>query len=75
MQYIKNIICNFGWNFIKKQHDDGETSLHYSVKYGKPEITKLLLDNGANPFIKNKDGNTPLDLIKDLEIKKILNNT
>uniref|UniRef100_A0A8C2L2C2 Poly [ADP-ribose] polymerase n=1 Tax=Cyprinus carpio TaxID=7962 RepID=A0A8C2L2C2_CYPCA len=41
------------------------TPLHEAAIKGKDEICKLLLRHGANPTKKNRDGNTPLDLVKD----------
>ena len=36
------------------------------------EIAKLLLANGANPRIKNKNGKTPIDYAKNSEMKAVL---
>uniref|UniRef100_A0A8C1T4F0 Poly [ADP-ribose] polymerase n=1 Tax=Cyprinus carpio TaxID=7962 RepID=A0A8C1T4F0_CYPCA len=41
------------------------TPLHEAAIKGKYEICKLLLRHGADPTKKNRDGNTPLDLVKD----------
>ncbi|XP_041117077.1 poly [ADP-ribose] polymerase tankyrase-2-like isoform X2 [Polyodon spathula] len=41
------------------------TPLHEAAAKGKYEICKLLLQHGADPIKKNRDGNTPLDLVKD----------
>jgi hypothetical protein len=35
------------------------TPLHFSAEEGHPDVTKLLLDNGANPHLKNESGSTP----------------
>lgn len=32
---------------------------------GKADIVRLLLQHGADPAKKNRDGATPLDLVKD----------
>ncbi|CAB0035013.1 unnamed protein product [Trichogramma brassicae] len=39
------------------------TPLHYSVTYGNPEVTELLLRRGANPNLAAVDGSTPLHII------------
>ena len=39
--------------------------LHEAASKGKYEICKLLLRHGADPLKKNRDGNTPLDLVKE----------
>ncbi|CAF1195201.1 unnamed protein product [Adineta ricciae] len=41
------------------------TPLHESAIKGKFEICKLLLKHGADPNKKNRDGATPLDLVKE----------
>ena len=56
---------------INSQDDDGNTSLHYPLSnvirdkrylpYSK-EIVKVLIEEGADPHIKNKDGKSPTDL-------------
>ncbi|VEN57461.1 unnamed protein product [Callosobruchus maculatus] len=41
------------------------TPLHEAAAKGKYEIVKLLLKHGADPSKKNRDGATPLDLVRD----------
>lgn len=41
------------------------TPLHEATAKGKYDIVKLLLKHGADPSKKNRDGNTPLDLVRD----------
>uniref|UniRef100_A0A8C7Z3E4 Poly [ADP-ribose] polymerase n=1 Tax=Oryzias sinensis TaxID=183150 RepID=A0A8C7Z3E4_9TELE len=41
------------------------TPLHEAAAKGKYEICKLLLKHGADPTKKNRDGNIPLDMVKD----------
>ncbi|KAG7325530.1 hypothetical protein KOW79_011846 [Hemibagrus wyckioides] len=50
------------------------TPLHEAAAKGKYEICKLLLQHGADPTKKNRDGNTPLDLVKegDTDIQDLL---
>jgi len=36
------------------------------------EIARLLLTNGANPRIKNKNGKMPIDYVKNPEMKDVL---
>lgn len=40
---------------------DGRTPLHYAAQWGLQKAVRLLLDHGAHPSIKSKDGLTPLD--------------
>ncbi|KAM9336972.1 poly [ADP-ribose] polymerase tankyrase-2 [Symphorus nematophorus] len=44
------------------------TPLHEAAAKGKYDICKLLLQHGADPTRKNRDGNTPLDLVKDADM-------
>ena len=48
------------------------TPLHEAAAKGKYEICKILLEHGADPHRKNRDGQTPLDLARDNDIKDIL---
>ncbi|XP_061565179.1 poly [ADP-ribose] polymerase tankyrase-2-like [Cololabis saira] len=43
------------------------TPLHEAAAKGKYEICKLLLQRGADPTRKNRDGNTPLDMVRDVD--------
>lgn len=52
---------------MNKQNALGETPLHYCSKYNLPECMKLLLKSGADLHIKNNNGETPLDLAKNLK--------
>ena len=42
------------------QDKDGQTLLHFSTKQKKRTITKILLEYGADPNIKDDKGDTPL---------------
>ncbi|KAF8562003.1 hypothetical protein P879_10167 [Paragonimus westermani] len=43
------------------------TPLHEAAAKGKFEICRLLLQHGADPTKKNRDGHTPIDLVKDID--------
>ena len=47
------------------------TPLHEGSAKGKYEIVKLLLKHGADPTKKNRDGHTPMDLVKEGNTKFI----
>lgn len=50
---------------INKKNKDGETPLHIAArKAGDPIIVKALLENSADPLIKNNNNQTPLDIAK-----------
>jgi ankyrin repeat protein len=44
-------------------HREGWTPLHVALHYEFFDIAKLLLDHGADPNIRNDEGQTPLELI------------
>jgi ankyrin repeat protein len=43
-----------------------ESTLHRAVQCGSMEIVLRLLDLGADPLQKDKDGNTPIDVAKNM---------
>ncbi len=44
------------------QNMDGQTALHLAIENHQYQLVKLLIDHGANPLIKNKNGKTAFDL-------------
>lgn len=49
---------------------DGRTALHAAAVPHRLEVLKLYLDAGADPWIKDNDGVTPLDLAKKRGVPK-----
>ena len=48
---------------VNAQDVGGMTALHYAVMYEKAEVVKALLDHeDIKPFLKSKEGQTPLDI-------------
>ncbi|NCW41201.1 MAG: ankyrin repeat domain-containing protein, partial [Betaproteobacteria bacterium] len=47
--------------YIDAESPNGTTPLMMAAYYGTPEATKLLLEEGADPLIKNQQGLTALD--------------
>ncbi len=43
-----------------------------AAEEGCTEIVKILIENGADPLIKDEHGKTPRDLAQDDVIKKLL---
>ncbi|XP_046713479.1 oxysterol-binding protein-related protein 1 isoform X3 [Silurus meridionalis] len=50
----------------------GNTPLHCAAYRGQKQCAIKLLQNGASPNIKNKNGQTVFDLAKDTEMRQIL---
>ena len=42
-------------------HKSGSTALHYAIQRGDADVVNVLLENGADPTIKNELGKSPLD--------------
>jgi|JFJP01.1.fsa_nt_gi Ankyrin repeat len=53
--------------------ESGNSALHLAVKFKQTNIVSTLLLCGADSYLKNKAGLTPLDLVKkDSEIKDLI---
>ena len=48
---------------INGRNKDGNTALHLAAFFGRADVAKLLLENGANPQARNNDGETPVDVL------------
>ncbi|MEN2500457.1 MAG: transcriptional regulator swi6 [Marteilia pararefringens] len=44
---------------------NGDTCLHYAIKTNNTFLISLLLINGADPYIKNRDGLNSFKLLKN----------
>lgn len=49
-------------SFINCVGPSGWTPLFYAVRSNQIEVVKALLENGADPMVKDKDGNTIMDI-------------
>ena len=45
---------------LNNRDESGNTALHFASKNGCKQITKILIDNGANLILKNEDERTAL---------------
>lgn len=57
--------------YIDRAGAFGNTHLMMSAMNNAPNVTKMLLDSGANPFIKNNYGQTAMDIAIDTGNKVI----
>ncbi|KAF3911500.1 Ankyrin-2 [Dactylellina cionopaga] len=55
------MLLKTGINVNQVDHN-GDTALHYGAEFGKTDYVVRLLQAGADASIKNKQGETPLDL-------------
>jgi ankyrin repeat protein len=58
--------------FINAQNKLGDTPLHLAASRSHVEVVNVLLENGADPSLSNKDGETPFALSHDPQIKTAL---
>jgi cytohesin len=47
---------------IQRTDAAGNTALHHAAENGQEDAVRLLLQRGANPAVRNKEGKTPADL-------------
>ncbi len=57
---------------VKDGSSDGPTALHIAASHGHQEIAQLLLNNNANPSLKDSQGRTPRDIVGNVEGKKAI---
>merc|ERR1711974_331110 len=44
------------WDVVQAKNSTGSTALHVAAYYGQPQLVELLLEAGANPWHKNRQG-------------------
>ena len=59
---------------INAQNKYYDTLLHWAVWLGYYDMVQFLIDNGADPFIEDTFGETPLDSCDNEKIRKLLEN-
>jgi uncharacterized protein len=47
---------------VNARNDEGQTALMMAAMFGRADVVKLLLVNGANPELRDKAGNTAVGL-------------
>lgn len=57
---------------LNKLDQQGRTLLHYTGCRGQYDMIELLLEKGADPNIKDKNGNTPLHWCGHIDIVELL---
>jgi ankyrin repeat protein len=59
---------------INGKTNNKETALHKCARWDRKEAAIILLSLGADPSIKNKDGNIASDMTVEPELKFMLDN-
>jgi ankyrin repeat protein len=63
-KYLKDIVITEQWDPNSLCNSEGDTVLHVSVRYCRPEVTHFLLSKTkCNPNIRNKRGETLIELL------------
>ena len=60
-QEMVEYLCQKGADVNKGQRS---SSLHYAACFGRPQIAKVLLRFGANPDLRDEDGEKTKNLVK-----------
>ncbi|KAF7169918.1 hypothetical protein CNMCM5623_002469 [Aspergillus felis] len=57
---------------INTQNNDGQTALHWAVRYGDRTIVGQLIEQDANPMVTDVHGRTPLDWAIECDRRDLL---
>lgn len=80
LKYLLRAIVTFNCKgFIDERNKEGDTPLHLAIKIPNSSMSKLLLEAGANPNMKNLEGNSAVHLAllqsNSVILTQLLNNT
>ena len=70
LEAVKRFIAN--GKSVNDQDGNGYSALHAACSYGQVEVAKYLLDNGAEPCLRDEDGDSPLHMCESPECAKLL---
>eukprot|EP00164_Ancoracysta_twista_P008893 GFYU01012991.1.p1 GENE.GFYU01012991.1~~GFYU01012991.1.p1 ORF type:complete len:653 (+),score=126.11 GFYU01012991.1:107-1960(+) len=75
---VKAVVCHRGYQhkapaYIDAQDGKGCTALHYAAKQNNEAIVATLLESGANPLIRNQNGESAVVLCTEDKIQRLLN--
>eukprot|EP01041_Mallomonas_annulata_P009579 gene9579-19905_t len=57
---------------VNQQDDNGYSPIHAAVSYGHIQLIQILLTAGANPNLRDLDGDTPLHVCELREVAELL---
>ncbi|VDM71560.1 unnamed protein product [Strongylus vulgaris] len=55
-----------------RENKIGDTALHAASWKGHRECVELMLENGANTWVRNRDQKLPIDVAKDAEVAGLI---
>ena len=68
------VLVNEGADVNSADHDLKNTALHVAAEKGAEDLVSFLIDKGANAQLKNKAGQTAIDVACNEEIKALMMN-
>lgn len=72
VQQLLALGANVNYQNTTKKNSRKLTALIVAADIGSPEITQILLDAGADIYLKDKYGKTAIEITKNEQVKKIL---
>lgn len=63
-QVVAYLLAEPSLSCLDKKDNDGNTALMNAVAYGNTRIVRRLLIRGANRYLRNFAGKTPLDIAR-----------
>ncbi|VBB26366.1 unnamed protein product [Acanthocheilonema viteae] len=72
LEQAKEMLKNGKIDRSFQHRGNGWTALHWAARRNHAKIVELLLQTGFDPKLPAKDGKTPLDLVTNEAVKKIL---
>ncbi|KAF4460413.1 hypothetical protein FALBO_12807 [Fusarium albosuccineum] len=57
---VQSPVEDNGWHRHCQNPNEGKTALHIAARTNREEVTSFLLENGANPHMRDGEGCTPL---------------
>jgi ankyrin repeat protein len=64
---LENTVCN-----VNHQNYAGQTALMMASLFGREDIIRLLLEHGANPDLKDRQGNTSIKLAQAQGLSRVV---
>lgn len=71
---IVQTIINAGANLNVQDGYKKNTALHYAVEQNSKSLVQILIEAGADITLQNKDGKTPMDLVKTKTLRTFIEN-